>query len=101
MIVSIPASCAERIPFREYVTKSYYHGYLLPIDGPDSPQLYDMNVDDSESYSAADRNPEALAMVKHLMADARAKFDPLKATQQPFDIAAIMAALATNGPKQD
>jgi arylsulfatase A len=85
----------------KYVTRTYYHGYLMPIDGPSSPQLYDMSVDDSESYSAADRNPEALAMVNRLMADARAKFGPLKATQQPFDIAAIMAAQATNSPKQD
>ena len=85
----------------KYVTRAYYHGYLVPIDGPDYPQLYDMSADISESYSAAERNPEALAMVKRLMADARAKFGPMKAAQQPLILTSIIVPQSGSGVKQD
>ncbi|MEP7221758.1 MAG: sulfatase [Novosphingobium sp.] len=85
----------------KYVTRSYYHGYLMPIDGPDSPQLYDMKADISESYSAAERNPEALATVKRLMADARAKFGPLKAAQQLLILPGMTLPPGMNGARQD
>jgi len=67
----------------KYVVKSYHHGELRSLEGQDYPQLYDMKVDRSESYSTAERNPEALAVVQRLMADAHTKFAPMRASQLP------------------
>ncbi len=84
----------------KYVTRAYYHGFLVPIDGPDYPQLYDMSTNQSESYCAAERNPDALVLVKRLMDEARAKFGPMKALQQKMAVTSIIVPQAGK-PKQD
>jgi arylsulfatase A-like enzyme len=83
----------------KYVAQTYYHGHLATIDGPAYPQLYDMSSDTAESYSAAERNPEAVARMRKILADARAEFAPLKSKEIPKGYRAMMQT--GNLPKQD
>jgi len=62
----------------KYVASTYYRGALRAIDKNGALQLYDMNADQSESYSAASRFPDVLKDMQARMDRARAKFDPMK-----------------------
>ena len=87
----------------KYLGKSYYHGFLTPMEGRGWPQLYDMTSDISESYSAAERNPQAVAQMQALLADARKRFAPLR-TANPASIFGSLipsAATGTAPAKQD
>lgn len=85
----------------KYVAQSYYHGHLAKIDGPAYPQLYDMTLDNSESYSAAERNPEAVARVRQLLSEAQAEFAPFKSKDIPKGYRALMQTGNGKLPAQD
>lgn len=84
----------------KYLGKSYYHGFLTPMEGRGWPQLYDMRNDISESYSVADRNPEAVTEMQTLLAAARLRFEPLR-TADPARIYRSLIPAASAPAKQD
>ena len=83
----------------KYVAKSYYHGFLVPLSN-DYPQLYDVSADLSESYSVAERNPDVLAMMQTLLANAAEKFKPMK-TEIPAAYRNFMPQLTPGERKPD
>lgn len=66
----------------KYVASSYYHGHLAPMAWnkslTDQSQLYDMQADRSESYSAARSHPDVLADMQARFQRATERFAPLK-----------------------
>jgi arylsulfatase A len=69
----------------KYVAATYYRGYLTAISGrknglTDSPQLYDMAKDISESYSAASHHPDVVLDMQSRLSRAKEKFAPFKIT---------------------
>ena len=83
----------------KYVARSYYHGMLLAMSA-DYPQIYDESADISESYSVAERNPEAVARMEHLLTEARERFAPMK-RGVPAYYARTHSAPAADRPRQD
>ena len=87
----------------KYLGKSYYHGFLTPMEGRGWSELYDMSADISESYSAAERHPEVLAHMQNLLAEARKRFEPLQ-TKNPASVYSSLIAPTSDGQphaKQD
>ncbi|HEX7854591.1 MAG TPA: sulfatase [Sphingobium sp.] len=72
----------------KYVAQTYYHGHLMPVEAR-YPQLYDMDADDSESYSVIERHPDVLAAMKAKLAEARDTFRPMKRGMPPMSAASI------------
>ena len=75
-----------------FIDSDYYRGRLFPTDAK-YPQLYDMMVDPSQSYSFADRQPEVLADMRARLARARATFAPFKSATIPAAFARPAPAL--------
>ena len=67
----------------KYVAADYYRGKLSNIEERGYPQLYDMQADPSESYSAAARHPEVVAEMKARLNKARQSFASLKSKDIP------------------
>lgn len=65
----------------KYVVRSFYRSYDATLDDPtrnDWAVLVDMPNDPAESYDVSSLHPDVLADMKRRVADARAKFAPLK-----------------------
>ena len=84
----------------KYLAKSYYHGFLTPMEGRGWPQLYDMSRDISESYSAYERHPEAVTQMQALLADGRKRFEPLRSAN-PASISGSLIPQAASGSLHD
>jgi len=67
----------------KYVDTDYFRGYRISLEGRGYPQLYDMQVDSTESYSTAALHPDVLAAMKMRLAKAREMFGPLKSKEIP------------------
>lgn len=74
----------------KYVASTYYRGNLTPLNVR-FPQLYDVSVDPGESYSLVEDNPAVLEIMQRRLAEARARFRPLK-RGNPFARSAPSAA---------
>lgn len=61
----------------KFVANTYYHGHLRALEKL-YPQLYDMSVDQSETYSVAERHPDVVTEMQKKLTDAREVFGPLK-----------------------
>ena len=67
----------------KYVDADYYRGYRISLEGRGYPQLYDMQVDSTESYSTAALHPDVLAAMRRRLEKARETFAPLKSKEIP------------------
>jgi arylsulfatase A len=72
----------------KYVIQSYYRGAEMHFQGNDNKlydydELYDLELDRSESYSAADLYPAVLADMKNRLAAAKDKYAPFKRGMPP------------------
>jgi arylsulfatase A len=67
----------------KYVVRDYYRSYLVALEDKGYPQLYDMQVDPSESYSMAARHPEVLKQMQLRVRQARDTFIPLRSKDLP------------------
>jgi arylsulfatase A len=78
----------------KYATASHYYAFNFSIEGRGYPQLYDMTLDQAESYSVASLHPDVLKDFQARMAQVRTEFEPLRT--QPSKLRGLPSA-----PKQD
>jgi arylsulfatase A len=78
----------------KYVDSDYYRTFRVPLEGREYPQLYDMQADSTESYSAASLHPEILADMRARFQQAKKAFEPLKSKELP-------AVFRTGKPKRN
>lgn len=70
----------------KYVGLSYFRRSRSQASKAEYPQLYDMQLEDPESYSVATLHPDVLADMKRRYAEAVARFAPLKSKNPPENL---------------
>jgi arylsulfatase A-like enzyme len=68
----------------KYVYYDYVNVWRAPVGGK-YPQLYDMELDPSESYNFADRHPEVLKEMQARFERAQREFDPFRTAPKRKD----------------
>jgi arylsulfatase A len=62
----------------KYVAQTSYRNLSIPLPAAGYPELYDMNLDRSESYSLAANNPDVVKDMQEKLLQANVKFAPFK-----------------------
>jgi len=73
----------------KYLERAWYRRNYIAFEnikaamGFDYPLLFDMDEDNAERYSVADRHPQELQMMRALLEQARSEFEPLRTQPAP------------------